>query len=78
MRRYQLNLTITEPQQEFIKKNYGKMNIYSMADQLNLTYNKLHNNLKLMGLFKPKKPNRPAKVIEGMFDVSEFGKYYNW
>jgi hypothetical protein len=58
------------------------MNNAMLAKMLGLTYNKTYNNLKLIGLVKPRKE---AKVVDfkKYFDVDKFckqyyGKYYEY
>ena len=73
----QINKTISPEQEEFIKSNFGKMNISALSKMLGLTYNKVHNNMKLMGLCTPRKQAKVVKM-EGYFDMDEFAKHYNY
>lgn len=76
MKKYwQVNMTITQEQKEYVEKNFGIMSIGQLTKMLGLTYNKLHNNLRLMGKVKTK-----AKVvhIDGCFNEDEFFKNYNY
>ena len=72
----QKNTTLSKEQLEFLKVNKDKMSVGKLAKMLGIGYNKAHNNLKLLGLYKP----RTAKVVkmEGMFDEEEFFKKYNY
>jgi len=73
----QVNITLSPDQAEFVKANHGKMNIGTVSKMLGLTYNKVHNNMKLMGLVTPRKQVKVVKM-EGYFDVEKFGEYYNY
>jgi len=75
----QVNITLSPEQVEFVKANHGKMNIGKLSKMLGLTYNKVHNNMKLMGLCTQRKSTQ-AKVVkmEGYFDMDEFAKQYNY
>lgn len=74
----QLNITISPEQVEFVKANHGKMNIGELSKMLGLTYNKVHNNMKLMGLCTPRKRTVKIVKMEGYFDMDEFAKHYNY
>lgn len=71
----QRNLTINEEQKKFIESNHGSMNISQLSKMLGLTYNKCHNNLKLMGLVTPRKQ---AIIVDfnKYFDVDDCFKVY--
>jgi len=74
---YQQNVSLTPDQVEFVKANKDKMNVGELAKMLGLTYGKVHNNLKVLGLVK----RRKAVVVkmDGYFDVEEFQyRYYNF
>jgi len=73
----QINITITPEQVEFVKSNHGTMNIGQLSKMLGLTYNKVHNNMKLMGLVTPRKEAKVVKM-EGYFDMDEFSKHYTY
>jgi len=77
MKRYQQNITISKEQAEFVKSNHGKMNIGSISKMLGLTYNKLHNNMRLMGLVTPKKQAKVVKM-KGYFNIDDFAKHYTY
>lgn len=74
----QINMTISEEQAAFVKANYGKMNIPEISKMLGLTYNKVHNNMKLMGLCTPRKKETPVVNMEDYFNMDEFAKHYNY
>jgi len=77
-RRYQKNITVTEEQMKFIESNFGKMPIGQIAKMLGIGYNKVHNNLRMVGKVK----TLQAKVVSfeknGYFDVDRFAQYYNY
>jgi hypothetical protein len=73
---WQKNKTITKAQEKFIKANKGKMNNVELAKMLGLPYNKLHNNLRLMGLVKTK--ITPVVQMNGYFDEQAFFKHYEY
>jgi len=74
----QINKTISPEQEDFIKANHGNMNIATLSKMLGLTYNKCHNNMKLMGLCTPRKKENKVVKMEGYFDIDTFEKYYNY
>ena len=71
----QLNITLEDWQVKIVKANAGKVKIAALAEMCGVTYNKMANNLKLMGLTHTR---GRAKVIEmeGYFNVDECAKYY--
>lgn len=73
------NLTISKEQQEFVKANFGKMNISELSKMLGFNYGKVHKNLRLMGLVKTRGEHQ-AKVVKmaGYFDIDEFAKHYEY
>jgi hypothetical protein len=83
-RRFQKNVTIPPEKMRFITANYGKMSNIQLAKNVNEGYGKVLNNLKLIGLHKPKAPTQRcyhiAKMVgrEEIFDVDQFGRYYEW
>lgn len=77
MRRHQKNLTIDKKYISFIEENFGKMNIRQIADSIGVTYNKLHNNLRVMGKVKTK-TQIPVKVSSKKFDADDFFKNYKF
>lgn len=75
--RWQKNITLSNEQVDFIKSNLGKMNVREISKILNVGYNKVHKNLRLMGKVKIKNP----KVIkmDNCFDIDmESKKYYSY
>lgn len=74
----QKNLTITVEQQDFLKANHGKMNNAMLAKMLGLTYNKTHNNLRLLGLVEPKKSTAKIVDFNTYFDAEKFFKQYRY
>ena len=74
----QLNYTLDEKQLAYLKENFGKMNIASLAKMIGMNYGKTHNNLRLLGLVGSR--NTKAKVVkmEGYFDEESFFKNYNY
>lgn len=72
-KRWQKNLTVSKEQMDLIKANHKKISNREIAVMLGITYNKLHNNLRFVGLVKSK-----AKVVkmDGYFDEEAFFKHY--
>lgn len=77
-RRHQKNITLTDEQMKFIEANFGKMSIGQISKLLGVGYNKIHNNLRMVGKVK----TLQAKVVSfdnnGYFDVDKFARYYNY
>jgi len=73
----QKNITVTPEQVEFLKQNHGKINNATLAKMLGLTYNKTHNNLRVIGLVKPYKET-PVVDFNEYFDIDKFGKLYDY
>lgn len=80
----QKTVTLSIEQQEYLKANYGKISITSLAKMLGLKYNKTLNNLIVMGVHKEtdvtQQPIDMCKVVNfnKCFDVDKFGKYYDY
>lgn len=72
----QKNTTLTEQQLEFLKANKGILTVRQIASALGMGYNKIHNNLKLLGLYSPR-TTREGKS-EGCFDIEDFAKHYKY
>jgi hypothetical protein len=72
-KRWQKQITLTPEQREFVESNLGKMDIGSIAKMLGLGYNKVHNNLRLMGKVKLR-PKAKVVQMKGYFDVDTFYK----
>lgn len=75
-KRWQKNNTVSKEHLEYIKSKHGKMTIGEISATLGLTYNIVHNNMRVCNLVKP----RQAKIINfeknGYFDIDQFGKLY--
>lgn len=77
--RIQRNITFTNEQQEYVKANHGKVNIGTLSKMLGLKYNKVHNNLQLMGLVESRKNTAKIVKMRGYFDIDDFQrKYYEY
>lgn len=78
--RTQVNLSVDEKAQEFIKNNVACMSIKEMSRRLGIAYGKLVNNVRLMGV-QPK-PERQPKITRleqnGYFDVDSFARKYKF
>jgi len=76
--RWQKRVTVSNEQIAFIKSNHGKMSLSQISKMLGLSVGVVHNNMRVVGLIKPKQ----AKIINfdrnGYFDVDEFQKLYNY
>jgi hypothetical protein len=76
MKRFQKNVTLSIEQEIFLKENFGKLNLGEIAKSIGVTYNKLHNNARLLGLVKSRVP---VNVNEnGVFNEELFFKHYNF
>ena len=75
--RKQVNLTIGERQIAELKAMKQKgVKIGEMAAALGLTYNKLHQNMRLLGMVKERKMD--IQTPEGFFDIDkEWRNCYN-
>lgn len=78
MRYVQKNISISAEQMKFINNNFGKMNISKLSKSLGINYNKVHNNMRLMGLVNPRKQQVKVIKMEGYFDMDEFAKKYTY
>ena len=74
----QHNITISPEQVEFVKTNFGKINNSELAKMLGLSYNKTHNNLRLLGLVTPRKDTGKVVKMDGYFDEEDFFKHYQY
>lgn len=72
----QKNITISQEQVEFIKNNKGKMSISMLSKMLGLTMNKVHNNMKVLKLHKPR--TKVVKMNKRFFNEQEFFKKYKY
>ena len=78
-KRWQKNFTVTKEQLAIIVERYeNKTPIKQICKELGLTYNKVHNNLRLAGKVKPLQPREAQFESNGYFDVNRFGKYYSY
>lgn len=75
---WQKNQTITDEQRKFAEANIGKMHIGEISKMLGISYNKLHNNLRLLGLVGSRKHEAVVVDFNEYFDIDSFGKYYNY
>lgn len=79
-KRWQKNITISEYQVEMIKlSRSGKLHksLSQLSKELKLPINKLHNNMRLLGLVNPRNKT-VIKISENTFDVDSFGKLYQY
>lgn len=74
IRYHQKKTTLSEEHLNFLKENVGKMTVGKLSAMLGVTYNKVHNNLRVLGFVKSNK----ATVINmnGYFDVDSFQRRY--
>lgn len=72
----QKNFTIPPDKREFIKENYPKLTIDTIARSIKFSRNKVRNNMVLMGLAKRNYTHRKDEVPEGYFNIKEFAKAY--
>jgi len=72
--RLQKNVTVTPEQLEYIKLNFDKMGTSGISKMLGISYNKVRNNLSVIGMI----PTTKGRVVamEGYFDSDEFFKHY--
>lgn len=78
MYRVQKNITLNEQEIEILKSNYSKMKFAKLCKSVGISYNKARNNLKLLGIIKPKEQH-PKKIQlsrHGYFNEKNFFKYY--
>lgn len=78
VRRRQKNITLTNEEKEFVLSNIGEMNLRQISKKLEINYNKLHNNARLLGLVKDLKPKVVQFDDNGYFNIDKFAKYYNF
>jgi len=76
MQRIQHNITLSDDQIEVIKSEFGKVKNAELAKKIGVTYNKLHNNLRLMKLVVTREDTECH--IEGNFNLREFAKHYKY
>lgn len=76
MKRFQKNVTLSIEQEIFLKENFGKLNLGEIAKSIGVTYNKLHNNARLLGLVKSRIHINEDK--NGVFNEESFFKHYTF
>ena len=70
------NITLTDDHQSFVRQNYKKINKREMARKLKITYSKLVNNMRLMGLYDSTDfLNVDFATPKGTFDIDKWGDY---
>ena len=76
MRRTIKNITLTDLQVDFLKKNYSIMTYSEMSKSLGVHHSKLIENAKLLGIEKR------TKNIDfnnnGFFDIDKFFNHYSF
>ena len=77
-KRWQKNLTITKQQADYIKANRANMSISELSKMLGLTTNKVHNNMRLIGLVTPRKNTAKVVAMDGYFDSEAFFEHYKY
>lgn len=78
-RRWQKNFTLPKEQLDVVIERYeSKVSIKQICKELGLTYNKVHNNLRLAGKVKPLQPKVVQFEKNGYFDIDRFGLYYKF
>jgi len=78
-RRWQKNFTLSPDLLNKVIEMYdNKITINQICKELGLTYNKVHNNLRLAGKVKTLQPRVLHFEKNGYFDVDSFTKYYSY
>jgi len=78
-RRWQKNFTLPKEQLDTVIEMYeNKITINQICKEMGLTYNKVHNNLRLAGKVKQLQPRVLHFEKNGYFDVDSFTKYYSY
>ncbi len=77
MHRHQKFLTISPDKIPLIKENHGKIKNRDLAKIIGVSYNKLHNNLRILGFVHRRDGSQP-KLSNDYFNVEEFGKHYSY
>ena len=75
MYRQNKNITLTDSQVKIVTDNFKKVNIRTLSNMAGVTYNKMYNNLRLMGYVNL--PNESILESNGYFNLDQFAKYYN-
>lgn len=76
MKRFQKNVTLSIEQEVFLKENFGKLNLGEIAKSIGVTYNKLHNNARVLGMVKSR--GLEMSKGKGTFDEELFFKDYKF
>ena len=74
MYRQQQNITLTESQVKIVTDNFLKVNIRTLSNMAGVTYNKMYNNLRLMGYVN--RTDDSVTEPDGNFNLDQFAKYY--
>ncbi len=69
---YQLSITLTEAQQEFLRHHVNSMSVVDLSKAMGLSESKLHQTIRLMDL---NGTDGKVESKEGIFNVYEFE---NW
>ncbi len=70
-------ITVTEEQEKLIRLYHGKMLNKQLAIKVGISYPKLKNNIRSLGLIKKRgKVVQMFEVKEEMFDMDDFAKFY--
>lgn len=77
-KRVQKNTTLTKEQFDFVNANFGKISIGEISKMLGLGYNKIHNNLRLIGKVKTVQAKVVKMETNGYFDVDKFAELYRY
>lgn len=68
-------LTLTKPQELYVRENYNRMPATTMAANLNVHASVITRNMVFMGLKRAgRPPKQSVKVLEGFFDEVEYAK----
>lgn len=67
----QVNISLTEQEQEYVRNNHGKISIKKMERETGISYTKLHTNIRIMGLRKPVVKDLDFET-NGFFDIDKW------
>ena len=76
--RVQKNITLSSEEiEKIIECRKQKTPITKISQILKVPFNKVHNNMRLLGLVQERKKRRN---VDGniFFNVDDFGRYYRW
>lgn len=79
MRRKIKNITLTNNQEIYVRKNYRRMTTAEMGRNLSISQSKVFENMELMGLngtVKRKSTKEIPQTKEGVFDIEMYSKHY--